>query len=617
MSYNGSGTFNINSTGQPVVAGTVITASAFNALTTDLATGLTTAITKDGQTTTTARITFAQGITSSLTTDSSSVSTGSIITAGGAGIAKNLYVGGALDVAGATTFTNPVINNIKMGYTTTATAAGTTTLTVASNYRQFFTGTSTQTIVLPVTSTLVTGIAYEIENNSTGTLTVNSSGGNLVGTIPAGVCAHAVCIGTTLTTAADWDWDYISTTTITGTGANVLGTSPTIATPTITGDATISGLTVGKGAGAVATNTALGYQALNGNSSGVGLFVAGYQAGLVTTGSYSTFTGYQAGKANTSGENTAYGANVLLQNTTGTANTALGGTTTSISGALASNTTGGSNVGVGVGALSANTTASTNTAVGYQAGYTNTTGAGNVFLGNQTGYSNTASNNTFLGNSAGYAVTSGAKNTIIGQYNGNQGGLDIRTSSNYIVLSDGDGNPKGYFGNTNYGEFTLNASASQAYNGILNFATATTIKAQAYHENSSSQWKFVNGGSGGVYLASGGTSWVSASDERLKDIIEPIENGLTKVASLRAVIGKFKTDAEGTRRSFLIAQDVQAVLPEAISTTMVKDDETNTEYLGVSYTDVIPLLVASIKELKTIVDAQATEITALKAKVGI
>jgi len=233
MSYNGSGTFNINTTGQPVVAGTVITASAFNALTTDLATGLTTAITKDGQTTTTARITFAQGITSSLVTDSSSVSTGSIITDGGVGIAKNLYVGGTLNVTGSTSLTNPVINNIKMGYTTTATAAGTTTLTVASNYRQFFTGSTTQTIVLPVTSTLVTGMAYEIENNSTGLLTVNSSGGNLVGTIPAGVCAHAVCIGTTLTTAADWDWDYISTTTITGTGANVLGTSPTITSPTL------------------------------------------------------------------------------------------------------------------------------------------------------------------------------------------------------------------------------------------------------------------------------------------------------------------------------------------------------------------------------------------------
>jgi len=239
MSYNGSGTFQINTSGQPVVAGTVISSTAFNALTADLATGLSTAITKDGQTTTTARIPFAQGINSSLATDSSSTSTGSIITAGGVGIAKNLYVGvnaniaGTLNVTGSATLTNPVINNIKMGYSTTATAAGTTTLTVSSNYRQFFTGTLAQTIVLPVTSTLVTGMAFEIENNSTGLLTVNSSGGNLVGTIPAGVCAHAVCIGTTLTTAADWDWDYISTSTITGTGANVLGTSPTIATPTI------------------------------------------------------------------------------------------------------------------------------------------------------------------------------------------------------------------------------------------------------------------------------------------------------------------------------------------------------------------------------------------------
>lgn len=56
MSYNGSGVFNINTTGQPVVSGTVISSTAFNALTADLATGLTTALTKDGQTTPTANI---------------------------------------------------------------------------------------------------------------------------------------------------------------------------------------------------------------------------------------------------------------------------------------------------------------------------------------------------------------------------------------------------------------------------------------------------------------------------------------------------------------------------------------------------------------------------------
>jgi len=56
MSFNGSGTFQINTAGQPVVTGTVISSTAFNALTADLATGLSTCITKDGQTTPTANI---------------------------------------------------------------------------------------------------------------------------------------------------------------------------------------------------------------------------------------------------------------------------------------------------------------------------------------------------------------------------------------------------------------------------------------------------------------------------------------------------------------------------------------------------------------------------------
>ena len=56
MSFNGSGTFVINSAGQPVVTGTVISSTAFNALTADLATGLSTALTKDGQTTPTANL---------------------------------------------------------------------------------------------------------------------------------------------------------------------------------------------------------------------------------------------------------------------------------------------------------------------------------------------------------------------------------------------------------------------------------------------------------------------------------------------------------------------------------------------------------------------------------
>ena len=133
MSYNGSGTFQINTTGQPVVGGTIVSSATFNALTADLATGLTTAITKDGQTATTARIPFAQGITSTLVTDASSTTTGSIITAGGVGIAKKLYIGGEINYGGVT-LTNGVTGTGKMVLDTAPTIASvnlTTALTLA------------------------------------------------------------------------------------------------------------------------------------------------------------------------------------------------------------------------------------------------------------------------------------------------------------------------------------------------------------------------------------------------------------------------------------------------------------------------------------------------------
>jgi hypothetical protein len=99
---------------------------------------------------------------------------------------------------------NTQVNNLLEGFATTATAAGTTTLTVGSAYQQFFTGTAAQTIVLPVTSTLVLGQSFVITNQSTGSLTVNSSGSNLVTTVLPNASVVVVCILTSGTTAASW-----------------------------------------------------------------------------------------------------------------------------------------------------------------------------------------------------------------------------------------------------------------------------------------------------------------------------------------------------------------------------------------------------------------------------
>lgn len=96
--------------------------------------------------------------------------------------------------------------NFAQGYTTTATAAGTTTLTVSSTQQQYFTGTSTQTVVLPVTSTLTLGHSFRIVNNSTGgAVTVQSSGANNIVVLPQGSTVVVTCILTSGTTAASWD----------------------------------------------------------------------------------------------------------------------------------------------------------------------------------------------------------------------------------------------------------------------------------------------------------------------------------------------------------------------------------------------------------------------------
>jgi len=146
--------------------------------------------------------------------------------------------------------------NTARGYATTATAAGTTTLTVASKGVQTFTGATTQTVTLPVVSTLPqTGFGYWIINNSSGAVTVNSSGGNAVQVVAAGGRVLVVANALSGTSAAVWDKVYwlASSGDVTALGALttnavMLGGGTTVVTAVggITTDGT-SVLNVGEG----------------------------------------------------------------------------------------------------------------------------------------------------------------------------------------------------------------------------------------------------------------------------------------------------------------------------------------------------------------------------------
>lgn len=94
--------------------------------------------------------------------------------------------------------------------TSTTTAAGTTTLTVSSTPWQGFTGTTTQTVVLPAVSTLQVGSYFYIENTSTGVVTVESSGSNTIHAMAAGSLLALTCVAITGTDGTSWEWTYVT-----------------------------------------------------------------------------------------------------------------------------------------------------------------------------------------------------------------------------------------------------------------------------------------------------------------------------------------------------------------------------------------------------------------------
>jgi hypothetical protein len=186
----------------------------------------------------------------------------------------------------------------------------------------------------------------------------------------------------------------------------------------------------------------------------------------------------------------------LLDNTTGTDNVAIGTTV------LANNISGDQNIGIGTLALVNSQTGDGNLAIGYVAQQLRTSGNYNVGLGDNalakdlTSSFNTAvgavallnatsGSNTAVGYQSGYLITTGTKNTILGRYTGNQGGLDIRTLSNYVVLSDGDGNPRAYWNGadaTFSGSLTLpgTIATSAVAATVPSGSTITPLKAIAF-----------------------------------------------------------------------------------------------------------------------------------------
>lgn len=316
----------------------------------------------------------------------------------------------------------------------------------------------------------------------------------------------------------------------------------------------------------VITNGTLALSKVTGLGTGVATALAintGSAGGVVTTGSAPTFGRVLAntltiglGGQTTVATNTALGFEALNSaSLTGGSNVGVGYL------AMKLNTTGANNSATGTGALESNTTGNFNSAFGYAALVLNTTGTGNTAVGRDALFNNTTgSNNTAVGDDAGDVITTGARNTIIGR--------NSDPSAN-------DGNDQ-----TVVGEGLAGKGNDTAFIG----------------------------GTNGAYNEKNVTTWETTSDARIKKDIEDFAGGIDVLEQIRVRTFAYRTADEitdlpasaainksGTQLG-VIAQELQAVLPECVT-------ENSTGVLSINTDPLIWYLINAVKQLSAEVQA--------------
>jgi hypothetical protein len=303
-------------------------------------------------------------------------------------------------------------------------------------------------------------------------------------------------------------------------------------------------------------NVAIGSKALTGVTTGDDNVAIGFQAGLQTN----SIDNIAIGNYALDGADSGTGRNIAIGKYSMTSNLASG---------CFANTCLGYRTGNQI------TSGNDNTLLGYEAGVAITTGSDNVAIGKNTldnintenynvaighsalGGASSSNYSTAVGYRAGLLITTGSHNTILGSYTGNQDGLDIRTLSNRIVITDGGGNIGMYVDNSQDAHFDGNV-----------IAYSTTI-----------------------------------SDRRLKSDITNISNALDKVGQINGVT--FVRNHNGEKAAGIVAQEIMEVLPEAVKSQALplQTGEHDKEYYVVEYDAVTGLLVEAVKELKARVEA--------------
>lgn len=218
----------------------------------------------------------------------------------------------------------------------------------------------------------------------------------------------------------------------------------------------------------------------------------------------------------------------------------------------------------------------------------------------------------FWGKGTGSDIWAIGNNCATGGNGANFDFYDLLANANRMRIDSSGNIMVNTMTNWSSGKFVVSAN-SATNNAMVCQDTSTTYGAGVYFAT------YVNStGALAGYVAHTGATTVnfgSVSDYRLKEDVAPITNSLDKICQLKPVSYNWKEDksyGEG-----FIAHELQEVIPLAVDGIKdALDKDGNIKPQGVDQSKIVVHLVAAIQELKATVDAQATEIAALRAKVG-
>jgi hypothetical protein len=412
-------------------------------------------------------------------------------------------------------------------------------------------------------------------------------------------------------------------------GMSSLYSNTTISELVAVGDSALYANTGGE------NNTAVGAKALRNNTSGERNTAVGRKALYWNvTGSRNTAIGTFALAKNTTSDNSAFGSLALALNTSGAYNTAVG------TEALWINTTGEKNTAIGFASLSNNETGDENTAVGYGS-LQGSSPIGNSVLGFEALNSASSDYNIAIGYKAGDNVSTGSYNIIIGRdidapvptynYQMSIGNLIYGTNVNGTGTSYSSGNvgigisspsqkldvrgniqAKSTSGSARMyidgiaGNSELQFRESGSYGGAIGYNTVSNylylyqggnvvLKGGNFGIGTTNPGYRLQVGSAGDGSTARANAWNTFSDKNLKKDFAKIEKPLDKLNKISGYYYYWKDGTDKSRQVGVIAQEIEKILPEIVST----DAE---GIKSLDYSKLTPLLIEAMKTQQSIIE---------------